>query len=234
MLNPGFFRMTQFFPKDAAQGYDQRNSRLASISENLHFLIRLILKDLPTQSRILCVGIGTGAEMLSLANAFPAWTFVGVDPSLPMLEVCRERLEDAGVSDRCELVHGYVQDVSASNRFDAVLSILVAHFVARKDRNDFYKHISERLRSGGSFVTAEISFDLNSREFPEMLKQWEKVQALMGATPEKLATLPQQLKESLTVLSSRETEAFLQENGFQVPVRFFQAFMISGWYATQG
>lgn len=61
-----------FFGRDVADAYDARNNALAPISNNLHFLLRLVLADLPVDARVLCVGVGTGAEILSLASAFPA------------------------------------------------------------------------------------------------------------------------------------------------------------------
>lgn len=72
---------------DAARVYDERNRQLAPIADNMHFLIRLILKNAPMRARVLCVGVGTGAEILSLSKSFPEWTFVGVDPSTGMLDV---------------------------------------------------------------------------------------------------------------------------------------------------
>jgi SAM-dependent methyltransferase len=80
--------MPDFFNREASRAYDDKNSKLAPISENMHFLIRLVLKGLPPRSRVLCVGVGTGAEILSLFRAFPDWTFLGVDPSAEMLKVC--------------------------------------------------------------------------------------------------------------------------------------------------
>jgi tRNA (cmo5U34)-methyltransferase len=222
-----------FFTKDMAQAYDQRNSKLSPISECMHFLSSLVLKELPGASRILCVGVGTGAEIFSLSKAFPKWSFVGVDPSASMLEVCRERLAQAGISDRCQLVHGYVSDVESGENFDAVLSILVGHFVSREDRIPFFQNMISRLKKGGYLINTEISFDLDSKEFPLMLKNWEQVQSLMGATPESLAALPKQLREMLTVLPSSEVENLYRQNGIQNPVRFFQALMISGWYGKK-
>lgn len=224
---------TDFFTKELAQAYDERNRKLAPISENMHFLIRLVLKDLPVNSQVLCVGVGTGAEILSLARAFPQWSFVGVDPSESMLEVCRERLQEAGVLDRCKLIQGYIQEAPGGANFDAALSVLVGHFVKREERLSFYKEMVSRLKKGGSFINTEISFDLDSAEFPEMLKNWEQVQMLMGATPESLAKLPSQLREALTVLPNSEVEEFLRLSGLETPVRFFQAFMITGWYGRK-
>lgn len=224
---------SDFFNKEASQSYDDKNIRLAPVSENLHFLIRLVLKDLPTRSKILCVGVGTGAEILFLAKIFPAWTFVGLDPSASMLDICRNNLRKSGVLDRCQLVHGFSQDLPAGEGFDAALSILVAHFVKREERFDFFQNMVSRLKTGGFLINAEIGFDLSSLEFPEMVKQWAKIQELMGATPESLAKLPVVLREVLSVLPPCETEEILRQTGLDLPIRFFQAFMICGWYARK-
>ena len=217
----------------AARVYDERNRPLAPIADNMHFLIRLVLKDLPAQARVLCVGVGTGAEILSLSAAFPQWTFVGVDPAIGMLDVCRERLSQAGVLSRCELIHGYVHDVPPGEHFDAVLSVLVAHFVKREDRLNFYEAMVSRLRANGILINTEISFDLDSQEFPSMLENWAAVQALMGASPESLANLSVTLRDMLSVISPADTESLLRQSGIALPVRFLQAFMIAGWYGVK-
>ncbi|MGE0763738.1 MAG: hypothetical protein AB7N80_10715 [Bdellovibrionales bacterium] len=66
-----------------------------------------------------------------------------------------------------------------------------------------------------------------------MLKGWEQVQTLMGGTMESLAMLPKQLQEALTVLPPSETEALLRQSGIHLPIRFFQALMICGWYGKK-
>lgn len=225
--------MTDFFTKDVAAAYDARNSKLSPIADNMHFHIRLVLKDLPSKSRILCIGVGTGAEILSLAKEYPEWTFVGIDPSEPMLNVCRQRLKDARILDRCELIQGYVHDSPTGEKFDAVLSVLVAHFIKRPDRRDFYSHIYDRLKTGGYFVSTEISLDMDTPEFPFMLENWKSVQEFMGATPETLKSLPAMLRDTLGVLSPADTENLLRNVGFALPVRFYQAFAIMGWYSSK-
>jgi len=224
---------TDFFTKEISQIYDERNRQLAPISECLYFLLRLMLKDLPKNSRVLCVGVGTGAEILSLAKDFPAFTFLGIDPSAPMLEVCRERLTAAGVIDRCELLHGYIHDAPEGENFNVALSILVGHFVPREEKVNYYRAISTRLRSGGTFIDAQISFDLNSPELPLMLDHWARLQAIRGADAEALAKLSQQLREPLSILPPDEVEGLLKLSGISSPLRFFQALMICGWLCTK-
>jgi len=225
--------MSELFNRQLAETFDEKNSKLAAISENMHFLIGLVLANLPARARVLCVGAGTGAEILALAKDYPEWSFVGIDPSAPMLDVCRVRLAEANLLDRCELIHGYIDDVPGGAEFDAVLSILVAHFIAREDRTGFYRGVRDRLKPGGFFVSTEISYDLDAAEFLPMLENWERVQALMGATPQSLKDLPDTLRNALSVLSPAETEKLLKQTGFETPVAFLQAFLIRGWYATR-
>lgn len=219
-----------FFDGDIAVHYDERNSQLSPIADNLHFLLRLVLNDLPETSRILCIGVGTGADILALATAFPNWQFVGVDPSADMLAMCRTKLEQKGLLERCELVHGDISTVQETE-FDAAVSLLVAHFVSLPERPEFYASIKDRLRPGGVLASAEICFDLASEQFPAALENWKQVQTLMGATPESLQQLAQQLRDTLTVLSPAKTETLVNAAGFQHLVWFFQSFLIRGWYA---
>ncbi|MTH79865.1 class I SAM-dependent methyltransferase [Paracoccus aestuariivivens] len=221
------------FNREMAYNYDRKNSGLAPITNSLHFLARLVLEGLPPRSKILCVGVGTGAEILTLAEAFPQWTFLGIDPSAEMLEVCRERLRHAGILDRCELIQGYVHDAPPDATFDAALSLLVAHFIPRDQRADFYRAIHERLKPDGYFIAAELCTDLNSPDFPSLLKGWERIQLRMGANEEALARLPDILRNTLAVLSPEETDGLLRSSGFDMPVAFFQAFLIRGVFAVK-
>lgn len=225
--------MSDFFNKEMAENYDARNAGLAPISACMHFLIQLSLQDLPRDARVLCVGAGTGAEILSLAEVFPDWSFVGVDPSAPMLDVCRQRLQDAGLLGRCELVHGYIEDAQEGAEFDAVLSVLVAHFVERNERAAFYQAIHDRLKPGGRMVSTEICADLDAPEIPAMLKDWERVQERMGATRESLLELPGMLRDALTVMTPAATDACIATAGLETPVEFFRAFMIRGVHARK-
>lgn len=222
-----------FFNRDLAEAYDRRNAALKPISDCLHFLMRLVLKGLPDDARVLCVGVGTGAEILSLAAVFPGWSFVGVDPSSDMLDVGTHRLEEAGVLDRCRMIPGYVDDV-ADTGFDAVISLLVAHFIQLEHRPAFYRAIHDRLKQGGRYVSAEISDDLVGPAFPAMLDDWKEVQALMGADQESLASLPDVLRNVLGVVPPAETVELWRDAGFGLPVPFFQSFMIRGWHALRG
>jgi tRNA (cmo5U34)-methyltransferase len=84
-----------------APSYDQPWSTLAALRDGLHLLMSSVLSELPVSARVLCVGAGTGAEIIYLAGRFPQWTFAVVEPSTEILKVCRQRAEAHGLTSRC-------------------------------------------------------------------------------------------------------------------------------------
>ena len=80
---------------------------------------------------ILVVGAGGGMELIALAEAQPEWSFVGVDPSGPMLELARRNVQ--AIVQRVELIEGTI-DVVPADQFDGATCLLVLHFLDRSER----------------------------------------------------------------------------------------------------
>jgi len=59
-------QLQQLFDQQAGQ-YDQQWQRLRPLQSALFFLVEQCLQQLPKQARLLCVGVGTGEELLYLA-----------------------------------------------------------------------------------------------------------------------------------------------------------------------
>ncbi len=221
------------FNAEFSRQYDANNLRLSPIADNLHFLISLLLRDLPQDARILCVGVGTGTEILRLAEAHPSWHFTGVDPSPAMLEVCAEKLSRQGVAARCNLSEGYISDIPVDTKYDAVLCLLVTHFIQDPQRLGIYQQMAERLIEGGQIVVAEIAGDMDAANFDEKLKSWMAIQDLNGnqqRSPEEIKAL---LSQRLLLLAPEKTEELIARAGFAAPMRFFQSFLIHAWQATR-
>ena len=69
------------FDEERASTYDKSAAKIAPLRDTLNLLTRLILSDLPADARILCVGVGTGLELIYLAHEFPQWRFTAVEPA---------------------------------------------------------------------------------------------------------------------------------------------------------
>lgn len=225
---------SELFNANTAAAYDERSRRIGAIREHLDLLIHLVLSPLPDNARVLCVGIGTGTELLALAARHPGWSFTGVEPAEAMLAICQRKVADAGLDDRVELIHGYVDDVPLPGRFDAALCLLVSQFVLDPDaRTGLFRAIHDRLVPGGLCINAEISGDPDSPVYADLMGVWQAMHAAAGAPPENLAAIPANLRKHVAVIPPDAIEALLRAAGFAQPVRFLQSLFIHGWYARR-
>ena len=88
-----------------ASSYDDQWGKTMPIRDGLLFLLEAVFAGLPDNARILCVGAGTGEEIVYLATRFPQWTFAAVDPSSAMLDVCRNKAEKQGFGYKASMGH---------------------------------------------------------------------------------------------------------------------------------
>lgn len=222
------------FNKEHAAGYDDRYVRIAPLREALHLLIRIALSDLPAQARILCVGAGTGAELLSLASAFPEAHFTAVEPSGPMLEVCRERAAQAGLTERCTFHHGFVETLTVDEPFDAATSLLVSQFILqRTHRIAYFRAIARLLRPGGHLIVSDLSGDLDAKDTEHLKDLWTKMLIFNGTPEAQAGNYLTGWKSHVAVLPPDDVAAMIAEGGFETPTRFYQSLFIHGWHARR-
>lgn len=223
-----------FFDEAHAANYDERNGKLAPLREAHDLLVKAILSDQPAEARVLCVGAGTGAEIIDLAGKFPGWHFTAVEPSAPMLDVCRRRILEHGLAERCTLHCGFLDTLPASESFDAATSILVSHFIlASQARAEFFRGIARRLRPGGCLVSVDLAFDTASPAYESLLDVWLRMMSGADIPAEHIEKLRQAYGHDVAIWPPEQIGATIAENGFEMPVRFFQAGLIHAWYAKR-
>jgi len=221
------------FDQQAAT-YDRQWAKLAPVREALNLLTAAVLSELPHNARILCVGAGTGAEMLYLAQRFPQWKFTAVEPSAAMLSVCRRRAEEAGIVSRCEFHCGYLDSLPASEGFDAATSILVSQFILDKaSRIDFFKTIASRLKPGGMLVSADLAADISSDAYHSLLEVWLRMMTAADVTEEIRERMRATYGRDVAVLPPEDIASLIEAGGFKAPVLIHQAGLIHGWYASR-
>jgi len=159
-----------------ASTYDTRNQKLALIKDCLHQLMRVIFSELNENSHILCIGAGTGTELLYLSETFPGYQFTAVEPSKPMLDICKERMSKAGFLNRCTFHNNYLETLSITSPYHGATSILVSQFILDKNaRCNFFKRIYEKLYHNGILISADLSADISSSNYTRLLNTWIKL-----------------------------------------------------------
>jgi tRNA (cmo5U34)-methyltransferase len=222
------------FNQECASSYDKQREKLSPIKDALHLFMRMALADLPDNARILCVGAGTGAELIDLAKAHPNWQFTAVDPAGPMLEICRQSAKDNGIESRCSFHEGYLESLPASEPFSGATSILVSHFFTDRDqRRGYFREIASRLVPGGTFVNADLSSDMSGPDYKSLFEVWIRSLEYSGIPNAEVHKFRASFGQQVAVLPPKEVESMIASSGFCSPVLFFQAVFIHAWFARR-
>ena len=215
------------FDKDTALSYDSQRDKLSPIKDALHLAMQMLLCKLPKNAKILCVGAGTGSELIYLAQVFPQWTFTIVEPALKMLEICSQRVKEFGFLSRCTFHQGYLDSLPDMGLYDGATSILVSHFIVnRNERSKYFSEIASRLSPEAYMINADMSSDMSSVEYQNLLEGWINMHDY--------ANMPVRIESfgsKVAMVSTEEIKSIIKESGFEEPTLFFQTLFIHAWFS---
>ena len=184
--------------------------------------------------RFVLPGAGGGAlEIRTAARLAPAWSFVAVDPSEPMMEIARFRLEEAGLTGRTTFHAGYVGDLPRDVPFDAATLIGVLHHVpGDAAKHELLTSIAERMRSGAPLTLAGNRYAYESRSL--LLATWAERWRLQGAGDEEVRVKLARIRQGAEPPESDEAVVgLLVDAGFSAPSMFFSSLFWGAWVATK-
>lgn len=217
-----------------ASSYDKQSAKMASILNGFHFLLEAVFFELPSKASIVCVGVGTGAELVYLAQKFPLWQFTAVDPSGAMLEVCRAKAEEMGFVERCRFHEGYLEALPEDSLHDAATCFLVSQFILdREARSAFFRSIAQRLKPGGILASSDLASGMGSDDYESLLHISSNMRAAAGASPEGLERMREAYAKDVAILSTQDVASIIASGGFEPPVQFFRAGLIHAWLSKR-
>ncbi len=217
-----------------AASYDERWAKTAPIRDALYFLLEAVFAGLPANARLLCIGVGTGEELCHFARRFPQWTFVAVELSGAMLDVCRRKAEQAGFESRCHFHEGYLDTLPGTGEFDAATCFLVSQFMLDKEvRSGFFKSIADRLRPGGILASSDLASDTGSHEYEALLNMWLNMMLAAGIPAAGLEQMRAAYARDVAILPPGEVASLIRSGGFDDPVMFYQTGLIHAWFSRR-
>jgi SAM-dependent methyltransferase len=111
--------------------------------------------DLDPRTRALDVGGGTGRLSILLADR--VGSAVVTDPSAGMVQVARQRIEEAGLSDRLRAVQADLTRDVLDGSYDVVWSCMALHHV--HDLDGLLRSVAGLLVDGGRLAIADLDED---------------------------------------------------------------------------
>lgn len=217
-----------------APNYDKQWARMAPINNGLYFFLEFIFAELPSDAQMLCVGAGTGKELIYLAKKFPKWRFTAVEPSGAMLDVCRERIEEEGFTSRCYFHEGYLESLPVAEMFDAATCFLVSQFILEQQaRSNFFQEIANRLQPDGMLVSSDLSSGADVGNYDALLGVWQRLMATSDTSPEGLSRIKAMYAKDVGVLPPASIASIIKAGGFETPVQFFQSGLIHAWFSKR-
>jgi tRNA (cmo5U34)-methyltransferase len=218
---------------ERAQVYDEEIEKIIPGYRALHDMSHHILKSvLPKDAHLLIAGAGTGKEAIEYATENPGWGITGFDIADEMVKTASSKIEANELSNRIELIHGQVKDVTQES-FDGATSLLVMHFIPKEEKSKYLKEICFRLKSGGKFILADVGGDRNSPEFEEFLSAWESFQ-LQTRDKKDVDEMLGHIRNNLNYITHDETISLFKDTGFRNIRHFWKSLLINGYVMEKG
>ncbi|MHA3892120.1 class I SAM-dependent methyltransferase [Acinetobacter sp. GXMZU3951] len=221
-----------FNSQQVVDGYDEHIRKLIPGYELTHQQVDAILSHHygeQAQVQILVVGCGTGYELQYLAQKHPNWQFTAIDPSHVMLCKAKQRLEKHGVLHRVRFIHGDTKSLANEPMFDAVLSILVAHFIPLESKQSFFKDIFSGLKPNGMLLTYDLMKESEAHEVL-VLKQFCENNGLSAGQSEKMV---ERLQHDFFLVSPKMGQQLLSNVGFKKVKTYSQLMNYYGFCAVK-
>jgi cyclopropane-fatty-acyl-phospholipid synthase len=110
----------------------------------------------------LDIGCGWGALVIHAAKHYGAKA-VGITLSKMQAELAQERINSAGLEDRCRVLIKDYRDIQRNDVFDKIASIGMIEHVGARFISKFFRKASEALLPGGLFLLSGITQPLRNQ-----------------------------------------------------------------------
>ena len=220
---------------EEATKYDNMMAKVFPRYEQLPLVILSYLRTrLGRTAHLLDIGCGTGATLVAFATHQPEWSFIGVDPAEPMLEIARSKMSAIGAEKRVTLLHGTVDTLPDEPKFDAATCILVEHLQPDNGAKlRLLEGIQRRMVSGGWFVLFGLHGDLSTENAQNTLTAWLEFVALQELPEATRDNVRHRATVEDSLISEVRIQELLQEAGFVNIKKTYQLQLLGGWLAQK-
>lgn len=222
----------ELYGEEWAARYEEYANASIAGREGLFRLAEASMVDLPDDARILVVGCGTGSEILALASRHEGWRFEAVEPAQAMHEVCRQRLNRAGMSHRVTLHLRNVEGLRIAPCHAATAILVSQHIVEDAGAGRFFSEIAMNLIHGAVLFSADITLPDEASGADAMLRTWRRQAVAAGLPEDAPASLIERFGKELLPRTPTGVEKLLSSAGFRTPLQVFQSTIYRAWVSN--
>lgn len=191
--------------------YDDHIIKLIPAYLLMHQQVRSILKvHFSTQAHFLIVGCGTGYELQYLLAHFPDCKITAVDPSANMLKQAQKNIQSLSNAHQVRFILGHVERLVFNENFDAILCLLVVHFVPFDHKALFFKQLYRCLKPQGILLT----YDLGVIETQQEHDILQYVCQEQGLSLQQAQAMSARLEDDFALICSDQYQDLLLQSGF--------------------
>lgn len=106
--------------------------------------------------RLLDIGCGWGGLIMHAARHYNVIA-EGITLSRPQAEFARERIEGAGLSDRCRVETADYREIDEGQKYDKLVSVGMFEHVGQSKLPEYFQKASRLLKPGGVFLNHGIA-----------------------------------------------------------------------------
>lgn len=185
----------------------------------------------PPAARVLVIGPGPGDELRGLLNSLPDAHFTVLEPSMQMIDGCREVIKQLKASERCELLPQRIElchDLDFAS-FNTVISNNVIHLIPPNQQHEILGLLADYVVPGGCLLISSYSEpadnDLNEIYF--MIARERLLQ--LGMSVDMVENIIKSRGKAVFSLERNFFEKTLKSAGFSEPIPMMQGLLSCLW-----
>lgn len=216
-----------------ATNYQRRADAAIPGREGLYRLCCAVFRPMPSNARVLVVGCGTGEDLIPLAKAFPLASFMGIDPSTAMLEVCAKRVAEERFDDRVRLEAIRLDALRIDEEFDAATAILVSQHIESDARaQEFFSTLAALIKPDGRLYSADMHIGVG-QDRDAMLALWREQALMSGMEGPVVDGMLARFRDAVRPRDETTLVHFLQQAGFCDILKPFSSLIYGAWSARK-
>ena len=223
------------FSSKVANVFDDMVTRSVPYYPEMQRMIGEIARDHYQEGSVIYdLGCSTGATLLHMDQTVPVdIPFIGIDDSRPMLEKCRNKMDDLGVKRNIVLEYGDLNSGVKVENASIIVLCLTLQFVRPINREKLLRSLFEGLRPDGILIIVEKILAEDSTFNRDFIKYYYDYKRRNQYSDMEIAQKREALENVLIPYKLSENITLLKESGFKETEVFFKWYNFAGFIAKK-